>query len=108
MPPDVLAHGDQSPVGLEEAGESRLNTLYDRLAHPSDELLDVNPEAVEVLVHRLRKRLAHSPVRITTLRGLGYMLETPVARFYCDSKVLEIGEGTNEIQHLVIARALGC
>ncbi|MCU1486623.1 MAG: acdA 4 [Actinomycetia bacterium] len=40
--------------------------------------------------------------------GVGYMLETPVARFYCDSKVLEIGEGTNEIQHLVIARALGC
>jgi len=40
--------------------------------------------------------------------GLGYMLETPVARFYCDSKVLEIGEGTNEIQHLVIARLLGC
>jgi alkylation response protein AidB-like acyl-CoA dehydrogenase len=31
-----------------------------------------------------------------------------VARFYCDAKVLEIGEGTNEIQHLVIARALGC
>jgi alkylation response protein AidB-like acyl-CoA dehydrogenase len=40
--------------------------------------------------------------------GLGYMLDSPVARFYCDSKVLEIGEGTNEIQHLVIARALGC
>jgi short/branched chain acyl-CoA dehydrogenase len=40
--------------------------------------------------------------------GIGYMLDTPVARFYCDSKVLEIGEGTNEIQHLVIARALGC
>ena len=40
--------------------------------------------------------------------GLGYMLESPVARFYCDAKVLEIGEGTNEIQHIVIARALGC
>src|SRR3954454_18138694 len=40
--------------------------------------------------------------------GMGYMLETPVARFYCDSKVLEIGEGTNEIQHMVIARELGC
>ena len=40
--------------------------------------------------------------------GVGYMLESPVARFYCDSKVLEIGEGTNEIQHIVIARALGC
>src|SRR3984957_19751370 len=40
--------------------------------------------------------------------GVGYMLDSPVARFYCDSKVLEIGEGTHEIQHLVIARALGC
>lgn len=40
--------------------------------------------------------------------GVGYMLDSPVARFYCDSKVLEIGEGTNEIQHLVIARLLGC
>ena len=40
--------------------------------------------------------------------GTGYMLGTPVARFYCDAKVLEIGEGTNEIQHIVIARQLGC
>ena len=40
--------------------------------------------------------------------GVGYMLDSPVARFYCDSKVLEIGEGTNEIQHLVIATALCC
>jgi short-chain 2-methylacyl-CoA dehydrogenase len=40
--------------------------------------------------------------------GAGYMLDSPVARFYCDAKVLEIGEGTNEIQHLVIARELGC
>ena len=40
--------------------------------------------------------------------GVGYLLDSPVARFYCDAKVLEIGEGTNEIQHLVIARALGC
>jgi two-component system, OmpR family, response regulator TctD len=37
---------------------------------------DVHPEAIEVLVHRLRKRLVSSPVRITTLRGLGYVLES--------------------------------
>jgi two-component system, OmpR family, response regulator TctD len=37
---------------------------------------DVHSEAVEVLVHRLRKRLAGSPVRISTLRGLGYVLES--------------------------------
>jgi short/branched chain acyl-CoA dehydrogenase len=40
--------------------------------------------------------------------GYGYMLDSPVARFYCDAKVLEIGEGTNEIQRIVIARELGC
>ena len=37
---------------------------------------EVHPEAIEVLIHRLRKRLASSPVRISTLRGLGYVLES--------------------------------
>ncbi|MCZ2496147.1 response regulator [Xylophilus sp. Kf1] len=36
---------------------------------------DVSPEAVEVLIHRLRKRLEGSGVRISTLRGMGYALE---------------------------------
>jgi len=36
---------------------------------------DVHPEAIEVLVHRLRKRLTGSGARISTLRGLGYVLE---------------------------------
>jgi alkylation response protein AidB-like acyl-CoA dehydrogenase len=40
--------------------------------------------------------------------GYGYMQEYPVSRFYRDAKVLEIGEGTNEIQRIVIARHLGC
>jgi short/branched chain acyl-CoA dehydrogenase len=39
--------------------------------------------------------------------GYGFMEESPVARIYRDVKVLEIGEGTSEIQRLVIARALG-
>jgi short-chain 2-methylacyl-CoA dehydrogenase len=39
--------------------------------------------------------------------GYGFMNETPVARMWRDSKILEIGEGTSEIQRMVIARDLG-
>ena len=39
--------------------------------------------------------------------GYGFMDDTPVSRFYRDAKVLEIGEGTSEIQRLVISRQLG-
>jgi short-chain 2-methylacyl-CoA dehydrogenase len=39
--------------------------------------------------------------------GYGFMEEYPVARFYRDAKVLEIGEGTSEIQRILIARGLG-
>ena len=39
--------------------------------------------------------------------GAGFIDETPVSRFYRDAKILEIGEGTSEIQRLVISRELG-
>ena len=39
--------------------------------------------------------------------GAGFIEEYPVARFYRDAKILEIGEGTSEVQRLVIARGLG-
>lgn len=40
--------------------------------------------------------------------GAGYMEEYPVSRFWRDAKLTEIGEGTSEIQRLVIAKQLGC
>jgi len=40
--------------------------------------------------------------------GYGFTEEYVISRFFQDAKILEIGEGTNEIQHIVIARLLGC
>ena len=39
--------------------------------------------------------------------GYGFMNEYPVARYYRDAKILEIGEGTNEVQRMLIASDLG-
>jgi alkylation response protein AidB-like acyl-CoA dehydrogenase len=65
-------------------------------------------EAAMAKLHASRTAVKAASEAVQIFGGVGYMLETPVARFYCDAKVLEIGEGTNEIQHLVIARQLGC
>ncbi|MGI8949115.1 MAG: acyl-CoA dehydrogenase family protein [Ornithinimicrobium sp.] len=52
---------------------------------------------------------AMSSTRIATqvFGGNGFMEEYPVARFYRDAKILEIGEGTSEVQRMLIARGLG-
>jgi short-chain 2-methylacyl-CoA dehydrogenase len=52
---------------------------------------------------------AMSAARTATqvLGGNGFMEEFPVARYYRDAKVLEIGEGTSEVQRILIARGLG-
>ncbi|MFZ0140238.1 MAG: acyl-CoA dehydrogenase family protein [Aeromicrobium sp.] len=52
---------------------------------------------------------AVSATRVATqvFGGYGFMEEYPVARFYRDAKILEIGEGTSEVQRILIARSLG-
>ena len=59
-------------------------------------------------------KLYSSEIAVTNAReatqifgGYGFMNEFPVARFWRDSKILEIGEGTSEVQKLLIARDLG-
>ena len=54
---------------------------------------------------RLAVRCTEEAVQIHG--GYGFIEEYPVCRFYRDAKILTIGEGTDEVQHMVIARALG-
>jgi alkylation response protein AidB-like acyl-CoA dehydrogenase len=59
-------------------------------------------------------KLHASEIAVTNAReatqvygGYGFMNETPVARFWRDAKILEIGEGTSEVQRMIISRDLG-
>jgi alkylation response protein AidB-like acyl-CoA dehydrogenase len=52
------------------------------------------------------KRVVHEAVQIHG--GYGLMKEYPVERFYRDQRLLEIGEGTSEMQRLIISRYIGC
>ncbi len=51
--------------------------------------------------------VAATRVATQVFGGNGFMEEFPVARFYRDAKILEIGEGTSEVQRMLIARGLG-
>ncbi len=77
-------------------------------------LRDVGRPAAEVKQAAARAKLYSSEAAVTATRtatqvfgGNGFMEAFPVARFYRDAKVLEIGEGTSEVQRMVIARGLG-
>ncbi len=77
-------------------------------------LKDAGRPDAEVRQAAAKAKLYSSEAAVTATRtatqifgGNGFMEEFPVARFYRDAKVLEIGEGTSEVQRLVIARGLG-
>lgn len=53
----------------------------------------------------LSNRAANAALQIHG--GYGFMEESPISRLFRDQKILEIGEGTNEVQRMVIARLLG-
>ena len=80
----------------------RAAALKDR-EHPK---FDIVAAAAKLKTGRLAVRAAEEAVQIHG--GYGYIEEYPVCRFYRDAKVLTIGEGTDEVQQMVIARYLGC
>lgn len=79
-----------------------------RAAIEKDRGLDFSLTAAQakLITGRLAVRASEEAVQIHG--GYGYIEEYPVCRFYRDAKVLTIGEGTDEVQQMVIARALGC
>ena len=75
---------------------------------PADRSVDSRAGEADASTRR-RGPAAVTATRVATqvFGGYGFMEEYPVARFYRDAKVLEIGEGTSEVQRILIARALG-
>ena len=58
-------------------------------------------------LHTTESAVTATRIATQVFGGYGFMEEYPVARLYRDAKVLEIGEGTSEVQRLLIARSLG-
>ncbi|HEY6794765.1 MAG TPA: acyl-CoA dehydrogenase family protein [Kineosporiaceae bacterium] len=68
---------------------------------------EVKQAAAIAKLHSTEAAVAAARVATQVFGGSGFVEETPVARFYRDAKILEIGEGTSEIQRVVVARGLG-
>jgi butyryl-CoA dehydrogenase len=68
---------------------------------------DFKQAAAIAKLHATESAVTATRIATQVFGGYGFMEEYPVTRFYRDAKVLEIGEGTSEVQRLLIARGLG-
>jgi butyryl-CoA dehydrogenase len=80
---------------------------YQRAAWLRDHGRPFKVEAAVAKLHASEAAVACAREAVQVHGGYGFVEESPVARFYRDAKALEIGEGTSEIQRMVIARDLG-
>lgn len=90
--------------------EARAHTARLAYYHAAEKLLAGLPFKKEAAIAKLvASNAAMDNARDATqvFGGYGFMNEFPVGRFYRDAKILEIGEGTSEVQRMLIARQLG-
>jgi short-chain 2-methylacyl-CoA dehydrogenase len=90
--------------------EARVHTARLACYHAAAKMLAGDPFKKEAAIAKLTAaNTAMDNARDATqiFGGYGFMNEYPVGRFYRDAKILEIGEGTSEVQRMVIARELG-
>jgi short/branched chain acyl-CoA dehydrogenase len=89
-----------------EIEAARLLTYKAALLKERGESFTLTAAQAKLKTGRLAVRACEEAVQIHG--GYGYIEEYPVCRFYRDAKILTIGEGTDEVQQMVIARQLGC
>jgi short/branched chain acyl-CoA dehydrogenase len=85
---------------------ARLLTWRAALEKDAGRSFTLTAAQAKLITGRLAVRATEEAVQIHG--GYGYIEEYPVCRFYRDAKILTIGEGTDEVQQMVIARQLGC
>jgi short/branched chain acyl-CoA dehydrogenase len=88
-----------------EIAAARLLTYKAAIEKDRGEPFSLTAAQAKLKTGRLAVRASEEAVQIHG--GYGYIEEYPVCRFYRDAKILTIGEGTDEVQQMVIARALG-
>ncbi len=81
--------------------------LKDELTSGRRSVREVKQAAAMCKLYSTEAAVSASRIATQVFGGNGFMEEFPVARFYRDAKVLEIGEGTSEVQRMLIARGLG-
>jgi alkylation response protein AidB-like acyl-CoA dehydrogenase len=81
--------------------------LKDEHTHGRKSLEEVKRAASIAKLYSTEAAVVATRIATQIFGGNGFMEEYPVARFYRDAKILEIGEGTSEIQRVVLARLLG-
>jgi alkylation response protein AidB-like acyl-CoA dehydrogenase len=89
-----------------EIEAARLLTYKAAVLKDHDQPFTLTAAQAKLKTGRLAVRATEEAVQIHG--GYGYIEEYPVCRFYRDAKILTIGEGTDEVQQMVIARQLGC
>ena len=88
-----------------EIEAARLLTYKAAFLKDQDRNFTLTAAQAKLKTGRLAVRATEEAVQIHG--GYGYIEEYPECRYYRDAKILEIGEGTSEIQRLVLARGLG-
>ena len=103
--------GDYQSIQFKIADmEARAHTARLAWRHAAEKLVAGEPFKKEAAIAKLvasNAAMDNSRDATQIFGGYGFMNEYPVGRFYRDAKILEVGEGTSEVQKMLIARQLG-